>query len=275
MTFSHFSRNGEVLPINQAKVPLEDVEYSYGFGVYETVRVSAGRPYFLAEHCQRLIDSAAIIGLEHAFTAELVGQFAGDLLAKLNPEACNLKILLIGGPTPEKACLYMLCLNPLFPDRKLYKTGAHCITANYERPFPHAKTLNMLPSYLAFREAKAAGAYDALLVNRTGCLVEGTRTNFLVLQGKTILSPPETDILLGVTRDKVLAVAKQHGFTVMETNIKLADLSRYDGAFLTSTSSKIMPLRSIGDHAWPALPPAIHELITAFNGYLEDYAVSS
>ncbi len=233
--------------------------------------MSGGLPYFLEDHCQRLIDSAQIIGLEHTLSPDLIKQFVTDLLDKLKTATCNVKILLIGGPTPEKANLYVLCLNPLFPDRKLYKNGTHCVTKAYERPFPHAKTLNMLPSYLAFRDAKAAGAYDALMVNKEGCLVEGTRTNFLALQGRTIISPPEADILLGVTRDKVLEVAKDIGFKITESDIKLADLAQYDGAFLTSTSSKIMPIRSINDHVWETRTAALPELMTAFSEFLENY----
>ncbi len=271
MTFTYFSRNGEILPTDQAIIPLDNVEYSYGFGVYESVRISAGLPYFLDEHCKRLIDSAAIIGLEHALSPDLIRQFVSNLLKKLKTATCNVKILLIGGPAPEKANLYILCLNPLFPDRKLYKNGAHCVTAEYERPFPHAKTLNMLPSYLAFRDAKAAGAYDALMLNKEGCLIEGTRTNFFVTQGRTIISPPAAEILLGVTRDKALKVAAEQGFEIVEQPIKLAQLKKYDGAFLTSTSSKIMPIRSIDEHAWETPPPSIQELTRAFNSYLESW----
>jgi branched-subunit amino acid aminotransferase/4-amino-4-deoxychorismate lyase len=229
----------------------------------------------MPEHCQRLLDSAQIIGLEHAFSTDLVAQFIKDLLTKLKVDACNVKVLLIGSANPEKASLYIMCLNPLFPDRKLYKSGTHCITVQYERPFPHAKTLNMLPSYLAFRQAKAAGAYDALMVNKAGCIVEGTRTNFFVIKDKTIVSPPAAEILLGVTRDKVLEVARQKGFAFQEADIKLSDLSQYDGAFLTSTSSKIMPIGSIDTHEWNAVPPALAELMAGFNAFLEDYRKNS
>ncbi len=260
------------MPITKASVPLADVEYSYGFGVYESIRVSGGLPYFTDEHCQRLINSAKIIGLEHTYTPALLKQFVQDLLQKVKADTCNLKILLVGGPIPEKANLYIMCLNPLFPDRRFYKTGIHCITQPYERPYPQAKTLNMLPSYLAFRAAKAANAYDSLLINNEGCLVEGTRSNFFVIKGRTIVSPPATDILPGVTRDKVLKVARQNGFKLVAKNIKPTDLYKYDGAFLTSTSAKIMPVRSIDDHVWGAVPPALAELMQTFSQFLETYA---
>lgn len=264
IAYNYFSRNGKIHSIDEAMIPLSSVEYSYGFGVYETIRVTGGKAHFIEEHCQRLMKSAAIIGLEHELHPQKLHEWSTQLISKVEAEACNLKILLIGGRTKEDAQLYILALNPLFPDRKLYKTGVHCITVEYEREYPHAKTLNMLPSYLAYRQAKQAGAYDALLINRQGNIVEGTRTNFFAIKDKTLYSPPESEILLGVTRDNVLKVARNHNFEVIEQGIPLADIAKYQGAFLTSTSSKIMPIRSINEHSWPEIPESLKELIAAF-----------
>ena len=212
MTYEYFSRNGQLLPASQAVVPLDDIAYAYGFGVYETVRVSGGIVYFAQQHAARLLASAREIGLEHGFSASDTEQAIQELVRKNQAEACNVKILLVGGPTAESATLYMQCLNPLFPDRKLYKEGATLITERYQREYPHAKTLNMLPSYLAYRRALAAGAYDALLVDDEGNITEGTRTNFFGMQGRTLISPPEAGILLGVMRTVVLKVAADNGF---------------------------------------------------------------
>jgi branched-subunit amino acid aminotransferase/4-amino-4-deoxychorismate lyase len=265
--YPYFSRNGQLLTIDKAVVPLDSVEYSYGFGVYETIRVTKSIPNFLDEHCARLMASAAAIGLEHLYESKIVQTAATDLLTANKVEACNLKILLVGGSGKETASLYILCLNPLFPDRKLYKSGVHTITKSVERPFPQAKTLNMLPSFLAFRAAKQAGAYDALCVNREGYITEGTRTNFFVVKDNIIISPPRDDILPGVTRNHVLQVARQNKLDIREQNIPLADIANFDGAFLTSTSSKLMPIRSIDDHIWDNILPVILELIKAFDEF--------
>lgn len=268
MSLDYFSRNGEILPIEQAVVPLSSAEYSYGFGVYETLRVSRGTIHFLPDHCRRLMQSADIISLDHNFSVEFVSQSTRALLEKAAAESCNMKVMLIGGQTPETAALYILCLNPLFPNRKLYREGAAAITYEYERDFPQAKTLNMLPSYLAYREARTAGAYDALLINRQGNITEGTRTNFFTMQGRTIFTPPETEILPGVTRHYVLQVAQRSNFQIVEQNIPAGTLNQYDSCFLTSTSSKIMPLQGIGDHHFDPAGESLRELMQAFNNYL-------
>lgn len=256
------------MPAGQAVVPLGDIAYAYGFGVYETVRISGGKIFFLADHCERLMRSAQIIGLEHNFSAESVAESIAALVKENRAETCNVKLMLIGGQTANDAAFYAMCLNPLFPRRELYKTGASCTVFEYERDYPSAKTLNMLPSYLAYRQAKTAGAYEALLVNRLGDITEGTRSNFFVIKDQTIISPPSGDILPGITRAKVLEVADAQGFKVIEEPIPLTGVDKYDGAFLTSTSAKIMPIKQIGETDTGPPPPGLRQLIKAFNEYL-------
>ncbi len=265
MSFSFFSRGGVILPVEQATVPLASIEYSYGFGVYETIRVSHGIARFVDEHCRRLQLSADAIGLEHSYQPSEIERYITDIIAANEVETCNIKVLLIGGKTATDAELYILCLAPYFVERKLYKTGCHCVTYEYERMYPHSKTLNMLPSYLAYRGAQSQGAHDALLINRRGEITEGTRSNFFALKDKTIYSPPEDEILLGVTRDHVLALAKEQGFDIVHQPIPLDTLSSYDAAFLTSTSAKILPLHTVDDIILPIIPTDIHNLIKAFN----------
>lgn len=271
MDFKLFSKNGNVLPIAEAVVPLDNIEYQYGFGVYETVRVSKGFPRFLADHTERLMESARIIGLEHSFDPAFVVTAVESLLKKIATEALNLKILLIGARSKEGATLYVFPLNPLFPEKRLYSEGAALVTYEHERPFPHAKALSMLTSYLAYRRASTADCYDALLVDRDGNVTEGTRTNFLCLKGRTVISPPASKILLGVTRKHLLDVAKKGGFSYEERDIPLALVPSFDSAFLTSTSSKIVPIRSIDGAPLPPASEALRELMRLFDTYLSEY----
>ena len=264
MEFEYFSHNGELKLLSDAHVPLANIEYQYGFGVYETIRVSKRTPLFLEEHCERLMESARIIALEHSFDAEFVRKSIRELVMKNAIEACNIKVLLIGGKKKEDASLYLLCLNPLFPEKNLYREGVICTTYEHERSFPHAKTLGMLDSYIAYRGAKEKGAYDALFVNSKGCITEGTRTNILGLKGRTVVSPPEEEILLGVTRKHVLEVAKEIGFEIVTEGISLEKVGDFDNLFLTSTSSKIMPISQIGETKLNAASSKLLELMSAF-----------
>lgn len=267
MEFNYFSKNGEPRPIEEAVIPLSDIAYQYGFGVYESIRVVNGVVYFADEHIERLMESARIIGLAHSFTKESVLRALEELVQKIGGGTYNLKILLIGGVEPN---LFILPLNPHFPDKKLYRDGVHCTTYTYERAFPHAKTLNMLQSYLAYKKAKEAGAYDSLLIDREGYISEGTRTNFFCIKGKTLFSPPGEKILLGVTRKIVLKVAEENGFAVVEKEIRPETVPEYHGAFLSSTSSNIIPVRSINDRVLESPPEPLRQLMSAFDRFWAD-----
>lgn len=267
MEFNYFSHNGELKPLEESHVSLSNIEYQYGFGIYESIRVVNGMVYFIADHLERLEESARIIGISHPFTSEVVRRALEELVEKTGNGTYNIKILLIGGAKPD---LFILPLNPLFPDKKLYRDGIHCVVYEYERAFPHAKTLNMLQSYLAYKRAKESGAYDAVLVNRKGHITEGTRTNFFCIKGKTLYSPPAEAILLGVTRKTVLKVASENGFEILETDIRPEDLGEYDGAFLTSTSSGVMPITSIGEFTFGPQSKALKELSDAYDSFVKN-----
>ena len=126
----------------------------------------------------------------------------------------------------------------------------------------------MLQSYLAYKKAKEHGAYDALLINRSGCITEGTRTNFFCIKDRTLYSADESEILLGVTRKAVLMAARRGKFSVEERDISFHDLEDYDGAFITSTSSKILPICMIDNYTFVEMPKALSELMNTFDKFL-------
>ncbi|QQS18153.1 aminotransferase class IV [Candidatus Saccharibacteria bacterium] len=114
MSYAYFSKNGHILPAEQAVVPLASIEYSYGYGVYETIRVSHSKAHFVSEHCRRLELSAQAICLEHPYKPGEIEHYITDIIAANEVETCNIKILLIGGKTAADAELYVLCLAPYF-----------------------------------------------------------------------------------------------------------------------------------------------------------------
>lgn len=268
MAYTVCMKNGELIPLTEATLPVTHIEFAYGFGVYENIRVVRGKALFLDDHLARLGKSAKVIGLEYVFDAKAMTGWVQTLIAACSADALNIKILLIGGKTVQDATIFILPLAPLFPDRKFWKTGATAITVSYERSFPDAKTLNMLGSYIAYRKAKSSGAYDALLIDQDGCITEGTRTNFFAMKGRTIIGAPREKILYGVTMKHVLAVAAEHGFFYEERPLTLSDIEKYDGVFLTSTSSKIMPLSRIDEQNF-TIPDPLKELMEHYERFLK------
>lgn len=266
MLGKYFSHNGKLLPIKKAKIALDNIEFNYGFGVYENLRVRKGRVFFVDEHIERLFNSAKMIELEHGFTFEEIKTQIEKLIKKNKLKDCNIKMLLIGGEQPD---LYIMCLAPKFLDKKYYKQGVKVITETYERFLPQAKTLNMLPSYLIFKRAKEQYAYDVLLLDKEKNIVEGTRSNFFAIKNKTLYTTSIEKVLDGVTRRTVIDCAKQNGYEVVECDIKLSELFDYDGAFLTNTSGKIVPIREVGEEGFEGVCVGVRSLISLYNEYLK------
>lgn len=257
--------NGQFIKAKDAKISLDNIEFSYGFGVYENIRLRNGKAYFLREHIERLFKSAEVIGLKHDFVNNQIVEWLNDLIAKNKVESANVKMLLIGGVEPQ---LYIMLLAPQYPDKKIYRDGVSVTSYNYERFLPEAKTLNMLPSYMAFKQAQKAGDYDALFVDNIGNVVEGTRSNFFVIKNKTLYTPPVEKVLDGVTRRTVIACAKENGYRVAEKDIKLKNILKYDGAFLTNTSAKIVPIRTIDSKSFALVDEEIKKLIKLYNEWI-------
>ncbi|PIT86288.1 MAG: hypothetical protein COU33_04030 [Candidatus Magasanikbacteria bacterium CG10_big_fil_rev_8_21_14_0_10_43_6] len=263
------SINGKIVARSEAVLPVDHIEFTYGFGVYENIRLRNGALYFTKAHIERLLHSAQVIGLAHPFSFEHIQQWIVELVKKNSIKSSNIKILLVGGAEP---LLYILSLAPRFVEKKIYKTGVKAISAQYERFLPQAKTLNMLPSYILYKKATQAGAYDTILYDNECFMHEGTRSNIFFVKNDTLYTPPAEKILLGVTRHGVIECAKKHDIKVNETHIPFAGIKEYDGAFFTNTSGKIVPIRVIDEFEFNGVCELIQTLIPLFNEYIEKNA---
>lgn len=255
-----FSKNGTLLSASEGVISIDHLELFYGFGVYELVKVRHQKAHLLTDHAERLINSAKIIGLEHEFTAEKIGVWVGKLLEANKIETANLKIILLGGASSAEAILSMFLTAPRFVEKKEYRDGVKVITYKHERFLPQAKTLNMLPSYLAYQKAQKSGAFDALFIDHDNMIHEGTRTNFFAIQGTTLITPPLEVVLGGITRQTVIECACQNGYSAEEKMLNLAKIKELDGAFVTNTSGGIVPIRQIDEFTYPEVTLEIQKL---------------
>jgi len=250
--------NGSLAAPAEAVFPLDDVDVTYGYGCYETLKVRDGVLYFPEFHEERLLRSAAILGIAHAVAP---GDVAAALKALVKTEAvgsCNIKIMLTGHEG-RPADWYAFLLPPVLPSAAVYGQGVSCLLFRGERHFPAAKSLSMLLSTVAYRSATTRGCYDALLVNGRGEITEGTRANvFYARRGVSdaVFTPPADDVLSGITRRTLMAALAEAGVRTIERPLPLADALGGEYALaLTSTSSRVIPVRSLSGAAGPAGAP--------------------
>jgi branched-chain amino acid aminotransferase len=160
----------------------------------------------------------------------------------------------------------------LYPE-ELYQQGLEIVTVSVSRNHPAAmspriKSLNYLNNILAKIEGIQAGCIEALMLNHKGEISECTGDNiFLVRQGRLLTPPLDAGVLEGITRDAVIALAREMGIEVRETALTKHDVYIADECFLTGTAAEIVPVvtvdsRTIGS----GVPgPITGELMTRFH----------
>ncbi|MBX5450778.1 aminotransferase class IV [Thermogemmatispora sp.] len=235
----------------EACIPLTDVAVLRGYSVFESLRTYDRRPFRLDDHLDRLYRSAELIDLMVPYTRQEIRAVLEETIRRNAFRHASLRILVTGGGSedgvlPSGKPLLAVMITPL-PERDLeaFQRGLRVITCRLRREAPEAKTTNYIAAVRALKEAARHGAADALFVDEQGYVLEGTRSNFFVFRGDTLITPRE-GMLPGVTRTVVLELARDR-FPIEERPIALAELASVDEAFLTASSKEIMPVVQIDE----------------------------
>ena len=236
---------------NEATISINDITVSRGYGAFESLRTYDRKAFHLDEHLNRLFRSALLIDLDIPYTRNEVERVIYDVIEQNTYKHAMIRIFVTGGVSEDgilpsgKPTLAVL-ITPL-PERDMerFARGQKVITSSLQRISPEAKTTNYVAAVRSLKEASKHDAVDALFVNEQRHVLEGTRSNFFVFRGDTLVTPQE-GVLMGVTRNTVLDLARGR-FPVEERPILLEELPYVDEAFITSSSREITPIIQIDD----------------------------
>ncbi|MEV4097332.1 aminotransferase class IV [Streptosporangium saharense] len=248
--------NGRLVEPEQATVSVFDHGLLVGDGVFETVKCVSGAPFALTRHLDRLLVSAARMGMAEPDVEFVASGIRACLAEAPSWPLGRIRVTYTSGP------------GPLGSDRGT-TDGTIIVIAAEQRPFPATADVTVVPwarnehgalagakttSYgenaVALAYAKARGGGEAIFGNLAGDLCEGTGSNVFVVREGRIVTPPVTaGCLAGVTR--ALALEWCGG---VEENLPLAALAEAEEAFLTSTTRDIQPIRTVGERVLPSAP---------------------
>jgi branched-chain amino acid aminotransferase len=243
--------DGQWVHPDEAKISLNDVAVLRGYSVFESLRTYNRRPFHLQEHLQRLFRSAELIDLAIPYTHDYVSEVIQAVIERNSYQHASLRILVTGGESedgimPGDKPVLAVLITPLSErDMERFARGYKVITTHLQREAPEAKTTSYVSAVRALKEAQRQGASDALFVNEHGHVLEGTRSNFFIFLDDTLVTP-RTGILLGITRNVVLELARGR-FTIDERPILFEELPEVSEAFITSSSREIVPVVQIDD----------------------------
>ena len=242
----HAIMNGEIVKTEDAVVNVTYREFQFSFSVYESISVVNGRAIFLEDHITRLFNSCVGIKLRHPFKRSEIKQSIIKLINTDKIESATMRILIIGG---EDAKLFITYTQKItYPD-SYYNQGVFVTSFEGERLFPKYKTSNLLLSYIALEDAKSKGGFEAILVNRDGYLLEGTRSNFYGFSNNKLYTAENDKVLEGVTRTRILEASEKLGIEVVMRAPMLKEVrqNKFDEVFISSTSMAAMPIKKLDD----------------------------
>jgi len=253
--------DGELHDPDKAVISVFDRGFLFGDSVFETLAIIGGRFIFMAEHLDRLERSARSIYLEPPPRAR-VEQAIRETAAASGETDARLRVMVTRGvagldldPATAKSPRLVVIAQPLgAPTAELLAVGVAVEIVKLSRGAPGSvdpsvKSGNYLSSVLAIAEARrrAPGANEAILCSVGGSISEGATSNVFLVDDGVLQTPGlEVGILDGVTRGKVLALAREAGVGTLEAGFVAPDqLRAADEVFLTSAVRGILPVTSV------------------------------
>jgi branched-chain amino acid aminotransferase len=252
--------NGELLLRANATVSVFDHGLLYGDGVFEGIRAYDGVVFKLKEHIDRLFESANYIRLIIPINKEQMMQAVLDTLRKNNLRDAYIRLLVTRGvgdlgldPTLCKKPSIIVITEPTGPtqDPRSKAIGKTTIISSIRRDPVDAtshevKSLNYMNSILARWEAIVAGVDEAIMLDTQGFVSEATAENVFIVRKSQIATPPTNSAILhGVTRQKVIEIAGNLGYSVAEREITPFELVNAEEVFLTGTLAEIVPVLKV------------------------------
>lgn len=285
--------NGELVPFEKATIHVLSHVVHYGSSVFEGIRfydTDRGPAIFrLREHMQRLIDSAKIHRMEISYDLDALCDACVETVAESGLKAGYIRPLVFRGHGP-------MGVNPLknpvetvvavwewgkYLGPEALEQGVDVQVSSWSRNAPNttpslAKAgANYLNASLIKMEAIKNGYSEGIALSVDGLLSEGSGENlFLVKSGKLYTPPTGLSVLPGITRDTIITLARERGYTIEEKLIPREALYIADELFFTGTAAEVTPIRSVDQITVGAgrRGPITEELQTAYLDAVEGRA---
>jgi len=259
-------QNGALVPWSEATIHVSSHALHYGTGVFEGIRCYAteeGPAIFrLDAHLDRWLASAEVYGIRMPYSKPQLADAIRETVRQNGFEGCYIRPICYYGShnlglIPDKCPVGVSIL--AWPWKNLHSgdpltKGVHITVSRWTKfhssmmPTTAKACGQYLNSIIALREAAGAGFDEALLLDRDGLLAEGSGENLFFVRNNVIYTNDErSSILLGITRDSVITLARDLGFRVEVGSMTLDALRTADEAFFTGTAAEVAPIRAI-DH---------------------------
>ena len=238
---------------------------SVGKSLYEVIRINDGIPIFLMEHLLRLENSAKITNYKLSISKDEIIDGILKLIYKNNVKEGNIKLVINYSPNEESLDKnsvfnesFLAYFTPhTYPSKHQYEEGVKTITYHGERSNPNAKVINNVFREKVNEQINNKNVYEAILVDDSGIITEGSRSNIFMVQGSTVVTSKVENVLPGITRQFIIKVCKKLNIKFEEKNIHESDLESLTGLFISGTSPNVLPIKSVDGFSFNSSKNAI------------------
>ena len=245
--------NGKFAPMPECTLPMTDLAIQRGVGTFETIRIYDGVPFAMAQHLERLTGSTEGAGIKAGAIIAKLPEIIREGLARPEIKGYDgvVKPYITGGdvndkgtfPTPRFFVVFDENIHK--PTNEERKNGIALEPNRVARPYPLIKSTNYLFGFIPLSKASQTN-FESLYITPEGEITEAMSSNFFLCKDGKIITAPVGRVLKGVTRDIILTLARENGFTVEERCPREEELAQADEAFITGSVKEILPVVRVG-----------------------------
>ena len=240
--------NGKFIPSYKAKISINDRSVHFADAVYEVVTVYNYRMLFWNDHTDRLKKSLYALDIKFNMNFNALLIKCEELIKQNNLREGIIYIHISRGIAKRNHNWN----NNIFPSliiscthKKTFNINAKKIALISNKDIRwnncHIKTVSLLPNVLLKQKALKKNAFECLMLDDNGYITEATTSNIWILKNNTLITTPLTsNILPGVTRKKLIELAKILNIKVCEDKFKESDVYMADNVFITNSSAIIL-----------------------------------
>ena len=229
-----------------------------GDSVYEVLRMVKGNPIFFPDHMERLTTSVKLQKKKFLSDIPTLRKAIISLTRSDKKLESNLKIVFNYNNGVANFLVYFI--ESSYPTEKQYRNGVKGVLFFAERKDPESKVINHKLKSDVYHKLILEGGYEAILVNENNLITEGSKSNIFFLRGETLVTAPDNFVLSGITRKQILEICIENKISVEFSFVKVDDIKKYEGVFMTGTSPMVLPFNCIDDKFFNVKFPLIERL---------------
>jgi branched-chain amino acid aminotransferase len=255
--------NGEMVPWREAQTHVLTHTFHYGMGVFEGVRAyrtERGPAIFrLRDHTDRLFDSAHILGMRLPYDRETIDEAQRIAVRENHLDSAYIRPMFFYGPEGmglradnlQVHCIVAAWEWGAYLGEENMMKGIRIRVSSYTRHHVNITMCrakangNYMNSMMALQEAMRDGYDEALMLDASGYVMEGSGENVFIVRGGVLYTPDLTSALDGITRRTIMTLAREVGIEVVEKRITRDEVYIADEAFFTGTAAEVTPIREV------------------------------